>query len=40
MYRINKTLIYFLVLTIFASFFAVRIIVTAYDNAYASYLTE
>ena len=40
MYRINKTLVYFLVLTIIGSVFAVRIIVTAYDSTYADYLIE
>ncbi len=40
MYRLNKTLIYFLILTIVGSFFAVRIVVTAYDNVYDPYLTQ
>lgn len=40
MYRLNKTLVYFLILTIISSAFAYSIIVKAYDNAYADYLTE
>lgn len=42
MYRLNKTLLYFLVLTIVASVLALKIIVRAYENAYEynSYLIE
>ncbi|MFA6520091.1 MAG: hypothetical protein WCT44_00610 [Candidatus Paceibacterota bacterium] len=42
MYRINKTLVYFLILTIVSSMFAYRIIAKAYDNAFAynDYLIE
>lgn len=40
MYRINKTLIYFLIMTIVGSFFAIHIIVKAYDVAYAPYSIE
>ena len=37
MYRINQTLIYFLILTLIGSFFAFRIMVTAYSDAYTPY---
>jgi len=40
MYRLNKTLIYFLIFTIVSSALAFRIIVTAYNNAFASYIVE
>lgn len=42
MLKLNKALGYFLILTIISSFLAFRIIVTAYDNAFAfdTYLTE
>ena len=40
MYRLRKTLIYFLILTIISSSFAYKIIVRAYENAYAGYLTK
>ncbi len=37
MYRINKTLIYFLILTLVGSAFAFKIVVTAYSDAYTPY---
>lgn len=42
MYQLNKTLVFFLVLTLIGSAFAFYIVVRAYDNANAfeSYLTE
>lgn len=40
MYRINVTLVYFLLFSIISSFLAYNIITKAYDNAYEGYLTE
>ncbi len=40
MYRLNKSLIYFLILTIVGSAFSYAIIIKAYDNAFADYLTQ
>ena len=40
MHRINKTLVYFLVLTLISSAFAYSIIVKAYSNTFDDYLTE
>lgn len=37
MYRINKTLVYFLILTLIGSAFAYSIVVRAYSNAFATY---
>jgi len=40
MYRINKTLIYFLILTLVGSIFTHKIVVKAYENAYTNYYFE
>jgi uncharacterized membrane protein len=40
MFRINKTLIYFLILTMIGSALAMKIIFTAYESAYADYLIQ
>jgi hypothetical protein len=37
MYKLNKTLICFLIITLVGSFFTYQIVVKAYDNAYANY---
>ena len=40
MYRLNKTLVYFLILTIVGSALTYKIVVEAYENAYADYYIE
>jgi len=42
MYRLNKTLVYLLIFTLVSSIFTIKIVVTAYENAYISdaYFTE
>jgi hypothetical protein len=37
MYRLNMTLVYFLIFTIISSALAYKIIITAYDTAYPDY---
>ncbi len=37
MYRINKTLVYFLVLTLVGAALAMNIVTKAYDSVYADY---